>query len=266
MVLETSEIVILSAAIILVYMSALFFVAVKRNDNSIADIAWGPGFILVAVTTFLITNDFVLRKILVVSLVLIWGLRLAMRIYRRNHGRGEDPRYKKWREEWGSNFLIRSYFQVFILQGLFMWLISLPVVYIMAVSTDSFGWLDFVGTVIWVMGFFFEATADRQLDLFLSDKLNRGKILDRGLWRYSRHPNYFGEVIQWWGIFVIGLNLSGAWWTVAGPLTITWLILFVSGIPLLEKSMKQNPAFQEYAKRTSVFIPLPPKNLLGNGQ
>jgi steroid 5-alpha reductase family enzyme len=247
-------------------MTALFFVAAKRKDNSIADIAWGPGFILVAVTTFFTTNDFVLRQILVVSLVTIWGLRLAIRIYRRNRGKGEDPRYTKWREEWGSSFWIRSYLQIFILQGFFMWLISLPVMYIMAESTGSLGWLDLVGLVIWVTGFLFESTADRQLDRFLSDKSNRGKILDRGLWRYSRHPNYFGEVLQWWGIFVIALNLSGAWWTVVGPLTITWLILFVSGIPLLEKSMKQNPAFQEYAKRTSVFVPMLPKSLLGDGE
>ncbi|XUW99796.1 MAG: DUF1295 domain-containing protein [Dehalogenimonas sp.] len=258
--MDTPEVLILAAAIIFVYMTTLFFVAVNRKDNSVADIAWGPGFIIIAVTNFFISNDLVLRKILVVSFVLIWGLRLAVRIYRRNRGKGEDPRYQKWREEWGSSFLIRSYFQVFILQGVFMWLISLPVVYVMAVSTDSLGWLDLVGTFVWVTGFLFEATADRQLDRFLSDKSNRGKILDQGLWRYSRHPNYFGEVIQWWGIFIIATNLSNAWWTVLGPLTITWLILFVSGIPLLEKSMKQNPAFQEYAKRTSVFIPMPPNS------
>ncbi|APV44792.1 Steroid 5-alpha reductase family enzyme [Dehalogenimonas formicexedens] len=257
--MDTSEVIILSGAIILIYMSALFFVALRLKDNSIADIAWGPGFILVAVTTFLMTNDFALRQILVLSLVMIWGFRLAKRIYRRNRGKGEDPRYQKWREEWGSSFLIRSYLQIFILQGFFMWLISMPVVYIMVASTGSLGWLDFVGTAIWGTGFFFEATADKQLDCFLSDKSNRGKILDRGLWRYSRHPNYFGEVIQWWGIFIVALNLSGAWWTVIGPLTITGLILFVSGIPLLEKSMKQNPGFQDYAKRTSVFIPMLPK-------
>ncbi len=259
--MDTPEALILSAAVIFVYMTALFFLAVKRQNNSIADIAWGPGFILVAAASFFLAGDFTSRQILVLSLVVIWGLRLAIRIYRRNRGKGEDPRYKKWREEWGSSFLIRSYLQVFLLQGLFMWLISLPVIYIMARSNGSLEWLDLTGGLIWITGFFFEATADGQLDRFLSDKSNKGKILDRGLWRYSRHPNYFGEVIQWWGIFIIAINVPGAFWTVAGPLTITWLILFVSGIPLLEKSMKQNPAFQEYAKRTSVFIPLPPKNI-----
>ncbi|MEN8614926.1 DUF1295 domain-containing protein [Dehalogenimonas sp. THU2] len=257
--MDIANALILSGVIIFLYMTAMFTVAVQRRDNSVADIAWGPGFILVAGAAFIVAEDYLVRQALVLGTVTVWGLRLASRIYRRNRGKGEDPRYQQWREEWGSSWMLRSYLQVFLLQGFFMWLISLPVVVIMAVSSDSLGWPDLLGGLVWLMGFLFEAVADRQLDNFLSDETNRGKILQSGLWRYSRHPNYFGEVFQWWGIFLIALSIPGAWWTIAGPLTITWLILFVSGVPLLEKSMRRNPEFREYASRTSVFIPLPPK-------
>lgn len=253
-----AQLVGICGAIILVYMSLLFLVALVRRDNSIADIGWGFGFIVVGLSVLFIQADFSSRQILLISLVVLWGIRLSGRILKRNWGKGEDFRYRKWREEWGKWFLLRSYLQVFILQGFFMWLISLPLIITGANSAQGLGWLDYAGLAVWLTGFFFEAVGDWQLDRFLADKKNRGKILDTGLWHYTRHPNYFGEVVMWWGIYIISLSQPWGWAGIIGPITITVLILFVSGVPMLERSMASNPVFKDYARKTSIFLPLPP--------
>jgi steroid 5-alpha reductase family enzyme len=253
-----AQLIGICGAIILVYMSFLFLVALLRRDNSIADIGWGFGFIVVGLSVLFIQADFTTRQILLISLVLLWGIRLSGRILKRNWGKGEDFRYRKWREEWGKWFLLRSYLQVFILQGFFMWLINLPLIITGANSVQGLGWLDYTGLAVWLTGFFFEAVGDWQLDRFLADKKNRGKILDTGLWRYTRHPNYFGEVVMWWGIYIISLSQPWGWAGIIGPITITVLILFVSGVPMLERAMAENPGYKEYARKTSIFLPLPP--------
>jgi len=253
-----AQLVGICGVIILGYMSSLFLVAIVRKDNSIADIGWGFGFIVVGLSVLFIQADFTTRQILLTSLVLLWGIRLSGRILKRNWGKGEDFRYRKWREEWGKWFLLRSYLQVFILQGFFMWLINLPLIITGANPVQGLGWLDYTGLAVWLTGFFFEAVGDWQLDRFLADKKNRGKILDTGLWRYTRHPNYFGEVVMWWGIYIISLSQPWGWAGIIGPITITVLILFVSGVPMLERSMASNPAFKDYARKTSIFLPLPP--------
>ncbi|MFA6613100.1 MAG: DUF1295 domain-containing protein [Dehalococcoidales bacterium] len=257
--MELAQLAGASGLVILVYMSLLFLAALMLGDNSIADIGWGFGFIVVALFVLFIQADFTARQILVTSLITIWCLRLSARILKRNWGKGEDFRYRKWREEWGRWFILRSYLQVFILQGFFMWLISLPVIIIGAKMQPGFGWVDFTGLAVWLIGFFFEAVGDWQLDRFLSNPDNRGKILDSGLWRYTRHPNYFGEVVMWWGIYIISLSQLWGWAGIIGPITITVLILFVSGVPLLERTMAKNPAYNDYASRTSIFFPLPPR-------
>jgi steroid 5-alpha reductase family enzyme len=247
------------------YMVILFIASVFFRDNSIADIAWGPGFILASASVFFYHEAFGARNLLVISLVTVWGLRLGIRIFFRNSGRGEDVRYKKWRDEWGRMFLVRSFFQIFILQGLLLLVNVSPVLIINSNTAGALTWLDGAGLAVWITGFIFETMGDWQLDRFIKDPANRGKVMDRGLWRYSRHPNYFGEVTMWWGIYVIALSAPLGFLSVPGPLVITFLILFVSGIPMTERFMAGNSAFEAYRKRTSMLIPWFPKKIRAQG-
>jgi len=249
-------------ALVAVYMTAWFAIALVKKDNSIADIAWGLGFVLVAGVTLARGAGPSPRSVLASSFVFIWGMRLALHILLRNRKRGEDPRYAAWRAKWGRWFVVRSYLQVFLLQGFFLLAISYSVILINTSVNSSprpLGLLDLAGTVVWVVGFLFEAVGDAQLSRFRRDPGNRGKIMDKGLWRYSRHPNYFGESLMWWGIFLLALNVLGGWTTIVSPVLITFLLVGVSGIPLLEKKYAGNEAFQAYARRTSAFVPWIPK-------
>lgn len=250
------------AVLVAVYMTAWFVVALVKKDNSVADIAWGLGFVLVAGVTLARGADPAARSVLASSFVFIWGIRLALHILLRNRKRGEDPRYAAWRAKWGRWFVVRSYLQVFLLQGLFLLIISSAVILIntsVSVSPHPLGLLDLAGTVVWVVGFLFEAAGDAQLAHFKRDPENRGKIMNRGLWKYTRHPNYFGESLMWWGIFLLALSLPYGWTAVASPVLITFLLVRVSGIPMLEKKYAGNAEFQAYARRTSAFVPWPPK-------
>lgn len=245
------------ALTLFLYMSLWFIVSIIKKRNDVADIAWGLGFILMAWTSFFLSG-YSFKAIIVNFLVTIWGVRLALHIYKRNKDKPEDARYQEWRKAW-NNFYLRSFLQVFMLQGFLLYLISLPVIYINRAVSGGFGLVEIVGLIVWGIGFYFESEGDKQLKEFVSNPENKGKIMDRGLWQYSRHPNYFGEVTQWWGIFIIALSASGSLFTIIGPLTITILILFVSGIPLLEKRSAERAGWGEYKKKTSVFIPLPPR-------
>jgi steroid 5-alpha reductase family enzyme len=253
--MEILDTVLYAAIIIFSYMTILFMLANILKDNSILDIAWGPGFVIVSWALLFINADFGARQFLVAAIVTIWGLRLGIRIFRRNKGKGEDPRYVKWREEWGKYFVLRSFFQLFMVQGLTLLLNIAPVILIMSGLREGLVWSDYLGLAIWVIGFLFESLGDYQLDSFLSKPENRGKIIDRGLWRYTRHPNYFGESTMWWGIYVIALNQPWGWAGVIGPAVITGMILFVSGVPMTERMMQKTPGWDEYRKTTSVFIP-----------
>ncbi len=248
------------AVIITAYMFFWFMLSIIKKRNDVADIAWGLGFSLIAVLSFYRYDFNFDRGLLVTILVFLWAIRLSAHIYFRNKGKKEDYRYKKWREEWGRFFYVRSFLQVFLLQGFLMLTISSSIIITNIYRGGPLNWLDFLGILIWVVGFFFELIGDLQLSRFLSNPLNKGKIIKSGLWKYTRHPNYFGEVIQWWGLWIIALSVPYGYLSIIGPLVITILILKVSGIPMLEKKMKENPEFQEYKKRTSAFFPLPPKN------
>jgi steroid 5-alpha reductase family enzyme len=248
-----------TAALIFVFMNAVFILAVVRRDNSIVDIGWGLGFIVVAAYHLLTSATPTPRQILVSALILLWGLRLGFYIYSRNKGKGEDFRYAKMRRGWGKFWLERSYLQVFILQGLLMFTIVYPVIILHYDPVGSLNWLDGLGTLVWLAGFCCESLADYQKSKFKQEPSNKGKVMDRGIWKFSRHPNYFGESLMWWGVFLIVLSAPEGGWAVFSPLIITFLLTRVSGIPLIEKHHKNDPDYQDYIRRTSAFIPWKPR-------
>ncbi len=243
--------------VVFLYMSAFFVIAVLKKDNSLADIAWGGGFILVAlVTFFLAPGPAEARQVLATCLVTTWGIRLAVHIYFRNRGRGEDYRYAQWRREWGRHFLLRSFLQVFMLQGILLIIIAASVACINLQPTRGLTALDGLGLLLWLIGFFFESVGDLQLLLFTKDPANRGRVMKYGLWSYTRHPNYFGETTMWWGIFLMALSVNKGYLTIISPALITFLLLKVSGIPMLEKKLARNqPGYRDYMKHTSPFFP-----------
>lgn len=253
------------AAEVFVYMSLWFVLSVLKKRNDVADVAWGLGFVLVAWTSFFLGDHSGMRGLIVGALVSVWGGRLAWHIHTRNKGKPEDSRYLAWRNEWGAWFYLRSYVQVYLLQGLFLFLIAVPVMLSNTSSAIMIGALDVLGITVWLFGFCFEAVADAQLARFIKNPTNKGKLMQSGLWAYSRHPNYFGEVVQWWSLWIIALAVPHGLTGIIGPITITFLILKVSGIPLLEKKMESKPNFAEYKQRVSVFVPLSPRGMAVGG-
>lgn len=248
-----------AAVVIFVFMSCVFVLALVLKDNSIVDIAYGVAFMVVTAAfaaRFWVGHP---RQILLAALVLIWGLRLAVHLFLRKRGRGEDFRYRSWRESWGKHFVVRSYFQIYVLQSAVILIVVSPVIIGVTNPGRYLGVLDLAGALIWFVGFFFEALGDWQLMRFKAESTNRGRIMREGLWRYTRHPNYFGEALLWWGVYLVALGSPGAWWTIISPLTIDFLLLKVSGIPMLEKHYEGNPEFEEYRKRTNLLIPWFPK-------
>lgn len=246
--------------LIFLYMSFVFVAALYKKNNSIVDIAWGIGFVLIALYSFLSNRIFYSRQVLVTILTLLWGLRLSCHIFLRSRNKAEDPRYAQWRKEWGNFFIIRSYLQIFMLQGVVMFIIALPIMVINLYSGPGLNLIDFLGMSLWMVGFFFEAIGDFQLQRFLKKASSKGKIMKYGLWAYTRHPNYFGEVTLWWGMYLLALSVPYGWLTFVSPLTISYLLLYVSGIPMLERQFANNEEFQQYKKETSPFFPWFKKN------
>ncbi len=248
------------ALALLAYMTTWFLVALARRDNSLADVAWGGGFVFLAAAALVLRGEVYPRSLLATALVTAWGVRLALHVAARNRGRGEDFRYAAWRQQWGESWVWRSYLQVFLLQGALLYVVALAVVRINLATPAGLTWLDLAGGLLWLKGFLWETVADWQLVRHSRNPATAGTLLDRGLWRYSRHPNYFGEALQWWGIWLLALSVPGEWWTVVSPLTITVLLLFVSGVPMLERSLAERvPGYRDYQRRTSVFLPAPPR-------
>jgi len=248
----------LSAGAVLLLLVATWLVSVRLRDVSIVDIAWGLGFVAVAWVAFASGDGDAGRRLLLAILVTLWGLRLAGYIGRRKlRHPGEDPRYGEWRKKWGERFWLVSLGNVFLLQAVLVWIVSLP---LQGASSHDGGlrWLDFVGVALWAVGVFFEGVGDAQMARFKADPSNKGTVMDRGLWRLTRHPNYFGDFCVWWGIGLIALS-AGAWWTLVGPAVVTLLLTRVSGKDHLERSMSTRPGYEEYVERTSGFFPRPPR-------
>jgi len=254
---DTVTLMGLNLAAVMAMMVCAWILSLIIKNAGIADIFWGLGFVLIAWLTFFLADGYHSRKILLAVLVSIWGLRLAAYIGLRTRGKGEDHRYQTWRAQHGNNFWWVSLFNIFGLQGILLWVISLVVqAGQIASEPEGLGWMDVSGFMIWTIGFVFEAVADFQLYRFKADPVNRGKVMDRGLWAYTRHPNYFGESLIWWGIFLITLSTPNNLWTVISPVTITFLLLKVSGVTLLEKTMvEKRPAYRAYKENTSAFFP-----------
>jgi steroid 5-alpha reductase family enzyme len=254
-----SQIILSCSLAVWAYMTAWFLLALAKRDNSLADTAWGLGFILLAALTFVRGHEPAPRRILVTTLILVWGGRLAAHVFARSRKRGEDFRYAAWRARWGRWFVLRSYLQVFLLQGLFLLIIGWPVALINSTPQTGLGWRDLAGGMLWLIGFLFESAADAELARFKRQPSGKGRIMTEGLWRYSRHPNYFGEAVMWWGIFILALGSEGGWTALASPLLITFLLRFVSGVPMLERKYRGNAEFEAYARRTNAFLPWPRK-------
>lgn len=238
-------------------MTALWVLSLILKDTSIVDLFWGPGFVMSVWVAFSQTpSGLPARKWLIAILTTIWGLRLFIHLFRRNVGKGEDFRYAKWRQQHGDNWWWYSFFQTFLLQGALMWAISAPLLAAQLTPTPArLTIVDFLGIILWGIGFFFEAVGDWQLTRFKADPANKGKVLNSGVWRYTRHPNYFGDSAQWWGYYLIAAS-AGGWWTVFSPIIMTFMLLRVSGVAMLESSLKDSkPGYKEYIESTSAFIP-----------
>jgi steroid 5-alpha reductase family enzyme len=247
--------------VIMIMMTILWLISVIIKNASIVDIFWGFGFVVISVFYFLNTDGNNLRKIIILSLTAIWGLRLSSYIAWRNLGKGEDYRYRNFRKNYGENrYWWVSYFQVFLLQGTLMWLISAPLLGAQFYDQNSqLNIIDYAGMLIWLIGFTFEAGGDFQLAVFKADHSNKGKVLNSGFWRYTRHPNYFGDSAVWWGYGLICIA-AGSYIPVAGSILMTALIIKISGVALLEKSLKeQKPQYRQYIQKTSAFLPWFPK-------
>lgn len=247
------------------FITVVFFIGKKMKRYDIIDSAWGPTFILVAITSYLISyqsTPYLSVCLLVVALVSIWGLRLCWHIASRfRSSQHEDPRYIELRKNWKGHESLNIYTRVYLVQALLATIICIPVIHINLFDGSAWTGFALIGLLVWLFGFGFEAIGDRQLKNFLSDKNNRGKIMQYGLWKYTRHPNYFGEVTQWWGIGIIAMGVMPWWVGLIGPVTITFLIMYISGIPPSEKRFEGRAGWKEYKAKTSPLVPLPVKKV-----
>ena len=248
-------------ATILAAATLVWLLSVRRRDASIADVCWGLGFVLLAWLYCLLSPALTPRSWVVAALITVWGARLSLHIYRRNHGAGEDPRYQAMRASHGPAFWWRSAFTVFWLQGAILWLVALPLlVAVRATRPAGLTVVDGLGIALFAVGFAFEVVGDAQLERFKAEPSNRGTVLDSGLWRYTRHPNYFGDATMWWGMYAIAAATPGGWLTVLSPALMTLLLMRVSGVTLLEDGLKASkPGYLAYMARTPAFFPWFPR-------
>ena len=249
---------LVALGVIVTAATGFWLASLLKRDVSIVDSLWPLTFLLAALVYELALADTGPRAGLVLLLVGVWSLRLCAYITWRNWGEEEDRRYRKIRANNQPRFELKSLFIVFVLQACIAWVISLPLLAAFA-SPAALNGLDYLAIGLWLVGMVFEAGGDYQLARFKADDANRGKVMDRGLWRYTRHPNYFGNACIWWGFGLMGVA-AGAWWALLSPLLMTFLLLRVSGVSLLEQDIgERRPAYADYIERTSAFFPLPPK-------
>lgn len=241
-------------------MLTVWAISLVMRDASIVDIAWGSGFVLVAWVTFWLSDGNSTRSLLLTVLATIWGLRLSIYLAKRNLGHGEDFRYQAMRRKYGARFAIVSLYTVFGLQGLLMFVVSLPVQLGQVQTEPGFGVIGGLGVLVWGVGIYFEAVGDAQLARFKRDPANKGLVMDQGLWRYTRHPNYFGDSCVWWGLGLIAAETSNGVYGLIGPVVMTILLVKVSGVAMLDRSLlKRKPGYENYVATTSAFFPRPPR-------
>lgn len=253
----------LCGVVAVVFMSLVFLVARAIGRYDLVDAAWGSSFVIIALTSFFLQPGEKMEldlQALVTALVVVWGGRLTWHILRRiKHTDSEDPRYVALRKTWRGSVAFNVYTRIYLMQAILALLICIPVIHINLFADNGITGLAWAGVVVWLIGFLFESVGDTQLRNFVGQPANKGKIMNRGLWRYSRHPNYFGELTQWWGIFLMSLTTPFGWIGIIGPVLISYLILFVSGIPLNEKRFEGRPGWKAYKERTNALIPWSPR-------
>ncbi|MDZ7740273.1 MAG: DUF1295 domain-containing protein [Bacteroidota bacterium] len=250
-----TELLLISAISIFIYMLIFYTIAQAIKDNSIVDIGWGGGFIVVSLVLLFYTRNYHLPQLIMLLAVIIWGLRLSIHIYNRNKGKEEDFRYANWRRQWGKNAWIIAFFKVFMLQGFVMLIVSLPVIITFAGDVRQTEILHYIGIALFLIGYYYEVMGDYQLSQFKKKPKNKGKIIQEGLWKQTRHPNYFGEAVLWWGIFFLALPSELGWMAIISPIVMTLLLRYVSGVPMLEKKYEGRDDWEAYKKRTPVFFP-----------
>ncbi len=239
---------------------ATFLVAKNKKKHDFLDIIWGMGFIVAAVFSYLIGKQSQVGLIMTI-LVIIWGVRLTRHLFKRIKNSKEDYRYQEYRKNYkGNNFDLYFFFRMYMVQYLLNIIIGFNVIFINIYNGVDVTFMTYIGVLVWIIGFIFESVGDHQLKVFKSEKTNKGKLMTTGLWKYTRHPNYFGEATQWWGLYFIAISNFTNLWLIFSPITITLLVRFVSGVPLLEKKYDGREDWEEYKRKTSVFIPMPPKN------
>ena len=246
----------LGGTAVLMIVTALIGARIGRHN--VVDVTWGGGFVLIALISAVTGTGDVWRRVLLLVLVGVWGLRLAVHVFRRSRGHGEDPRYTELLAKATGNETLYALRKIYLTQAAALWFVSLPL-QVSAVAHGSVLPVVVLGVLVWILGWTFEAVGDAQLKAFKADASNKGRIMDRGLWSWTRHPNYFGDSAVWWGLFLVCASAWPGVFTVLSPIAMTYFLVFATGARLLERSMEKRPGYREYQQRTSYFLPRPPK-------
>ncbi len=249
------QIILISAITVFLFMIFFYIIALLLRNNGIVDVGWGLGFITILAILHIFYPELYLRKILITLLIVLWGFRLTVHIFLRSIGKPEDFRYAQMRNKWGKLAVIHAFFKIYMLQGIIMLALALPVMLIFNSNPEKYSLWDMVGVILFVTGFFFEITGDYQLAEFKKKPENKGKIITSGLWKYTRHPNYFGEALIWWGISIIAIPTDWGFLGLFSALIITYSLINFSGVPLLEKKYEGRPDWEAYKARTPMFVP-----------